>query len=98
MSVNHRRMKRISRSLASATSGHGQPSGARTIAADREAGIYALRGVVYGCSDRTGKRVRLGSSGSCVGTERAGPVALAAELAGYGLERCGVDTGFSQVL
>jgi hypothetical protein len=72
--------------------------GTHTIAADRKARVFSKRGIAYGCALRTGKQYRLGQLASCVGSDRAGPFALAGELVGYGSERCGIDTGVSQVI
>jgi len=74
------------------------PADSHTLAADPLARVYALSEVVYGCSERTGRVTRLGRANLCVGSARAGPFALAAALAAYGLETCGVDTGFSQAV
>jgi hypothetical protein len=75
-----------------------QPQGAHTIAADRQARAFSRGGVVYACLVRTSKLYRLGRVDTCIGTDRAGPVVLARELVAYGLERCGIDTGFTQVI
>src|SRR5581483_822753 len=75
-----------------------QPAHARTLAADRTVRVFALSGEVYGCSERTRRVTRLGRSNVCIGTSRAGPAAVAGELAAYGLQTCGVDTGFSEVV
>jgi hypothetical protein len=72
--------------------------GTRTIAADRQARVFTTRGIVYGCALRTGKQYRLGQLTSCIGSDRTGPLALAGELVGYGSQRCGIDTGVSQVI
>jgi hypothetical protein len=53
---------------------------------------------VYGCADRAGKSYRLGTSGFCTGADRVGPVALSGEVAAYGVQRCGVDTGTAQTV
>jgi hypothetical protein len=60
--------------------------------------VYEVGKAVYGCSDRGGRSYRLGTSGFCTGADRVGPVAVAGEMAGYGVQRCGVDTGTAQVL
>jgi hypothetical protein len=75
-----------------------EQQGAHTIAADRKARVFSKRGIVYGCALRTGKQYRLGQLTSCIGSDRAAPLALADELVGYGSERCGIDTGTSQVI
>lgn len=83
---------------ASSRSAACHPSGSHTIVANRLARAFTLSGVVYACAERSGKRYRLGRVTFCIGSDRAGPVALSGELVAYGLERCGVDTGFSQVV
>jgi hypothetical protein len=60
--------------------------------------VYALGGLVYGCSAQGGRRVRLGQTRTCLGTPRVGPVAVAGKFAAYGLQSCGVDTGQGSVL
>lgn len=60
--------------------------------------VFSQGAFVYGCSRRTGKRSRLGRSMLCIGAQKVGPVAVAGDDAAYGLESCGVDTGFTQVL
>jgi hypothetical protein len=87
-----------SRSTAAASPARCGPAGARTLAASAVARVYVQGGAVYGCSDRTGRTTRLGQSRSCIATSRAGPAAVAGELAGYGLQTCGVDTGTAEVV
>jgi hypothetical protein len=41
---------------------------------------------------------RLGQRPTCIGAARVDPVRVAGEFAGYGLTRCGVDTGSTQVI
>jgi hypothetical protein len=60
--------------------------------------VYAVNTVVYGCSSHTGRRTRLGQTGSCIRSQRVSRVAVVGELAGYGVESCGVDTGFGRVV
>lgn len=74
------------------------PVAARTLAAGASARVYALHGDVYGCSVTTGVRTRLGTTASCIGAQRVGPVALAGQIAAYGLESCGVDTGSTVIV
>jgi hypothetical protein len=68
------------------------------LAADRQVRVFSLGHVVYGCFEKTGKRYEFGQTATCIGTPHAGPVTVAAELAAYGSERCGIDTGFAQVI
>ncbi len=60
--------------------------------------MYVVRNTVYGCSDRTGLRTRLGVKSSCVGNQLIGLVVVLGELAAYGDESCGVDTGSTRVI
>jgi hypothetical protein len=69
------------------------PGSARTLAASGLARVYATSGGVFGCSSRTRHTVRLGQSKTCLGSPRVTAVAVAGELAAYGSEACGVDTG-----
>jgi hypothetical protein len=71
---------------------------ATTIAADRSARIFRQGRTVYGCAGLGGRSYRLGSTGFCNGSDRIGPIALAGVAAAYGIERCGVDTGTTQVV
>jgi hypothetical protein len=82
---------------AAAARGCG-PAGARTLAASTVARVYSVRQTVYGCSDHTGRRTRLGVTSSCIQNELIGPVRVAGELAAYGDEICGVDTGSTSVI
>jgi hypothetical protein len=75
------------------------PATGQTLAADKAARVYALGNTVYGCALGGMRSYRLGQRQTCIGTSRAGPaVTVAGRLAAYGLSRCGVDTGFTQVL
>ncbi len=78
--------------------GRCSPTGARSLLTGRDARVFVRSGSVYGCSERSGRRVLLGTARTCVGAERAGPFALSGELVGYALERCGVDTGAGEVV
>ena len=60
--------------------------------------MFAINGTVYGCLDATGKRFLLGKRSVCIGSRRVESVMVTGELAAYGLEACGVDTGFTQVV
>jgi hypothetical protein len=72
---------------------------AQTLASDRVARVYATAHTVYGCATGSHRSFKLGTRRSCAGTSRAGPIfVLVARLAAYGLSRCGVDTGFTQVV
>jgi hypothetical protein len=73
-------------------------AGSKTLAANGSVRVFSQGAFVYGCSQRTGRRSRLGRSALCIGAARVGPVVVAGDDAAYGLERCGVDTGFTQVV
>jgi hypothetical protein len=45
-----------------------------------------------------GGSFRLGVTTNCIGSDLVGPIVVAGEIAAYASERCGVDTGFTQVL
>jgi hypothetical protein len=73
------------------------PGGARTLASSSSARVYVTAGTVYGCSTHGLRSYVLGSSATCHGSARVATVAVAADLAAFGLERCGVDTGSTVV-
>jgi hypothetical protein len=74
------------------------PSSERTLLSNRQARVYASTGFVYGCATGAGRTYRLGSLTDCMRSARAAPIRLAGRIVAYGLQRCGVDTGSSQVL
>jgi hypothetical protein len=74
------------------------PARAHSLAINSRVRVYTSGSFVYGCSARTHRTTRLGRSDRCVAASRAGPAAVAGELAGYGLQRCGVDTGTGEVI
>jgi hypothetical protein len=75
------------------------PQGARTLAADDVAVVFSWHGSIYGCLAATGARANLGGAGVCnVPGGRVGPVKLARATVAYGIERCGVDTGSSEIV
>jgi hypothetical protein len=69
-----------------------------TLVQSDTARAYTLDGDVFACAIPAGVAYRLGSASVCVGSSRAGPVAIAGRLVAYGLERCGVDTGSTIVV
>lgn len=73
------------------------PAAAKTLAASSRARVYSQGGSVYGCIAGARRSRRLGSAGLCIGTTRISPVAVVGELAAYGAESCGVDTGSTLV-
>jgi hypothetical protein len=74
------------------------PVAGRTIAADAVARVYTVGDAVYGCASGGAKSYKLGQLGSCIASSRVSAVKVAGRLAAYGLERCGVDTGFTEVV
>jgi hypothetical protein len=74
------------------------PASAKTLVADPVARIYDTGAGVYGCSTKTRRRFRLGSSSRSLREGRVGPAALARSDAAYGLSTYGVDTGSAQVV
>lgn len=82
-------------------SGGGGPCGpgkpAQTLVRNSAARVYASHGTVYGCAAK-GRSFRLGSRAGCLRTDLFQIVALAGVTAAYGSERCGVDTGTTQVV
>lgn len=74
------------------------PSSGQTLLSNRQARVYASGGFVYGCATGAGRSYRLGSVTNCMRSARAAPIRLAGGIVAYGLQRCGVDTGSSQVL
>jgi hypothetical protein len=74
------------------------PSTARTLAGDSRARVYASHGAAFGCAADGSKSYRLGVRTNCIGADLVGPFVVAGEISAYASERCGVDTGFTQVL
>jgi hypothetical protein len=74
------------------------PVAGHTIAADAVARVYTVGDTVYGCASGGAKSYKLGQRASCIGASRVSPVKVAGRMAAYGLERCGVDTGFTEVV
>jgi hypothetical protein len=74
------------------------PSSARTLAGDRVARVYAVKGDVYGCSDRGARSWRLGRESICIGSPEVQAPAVAGRLAAYGLKTCGIDFGSAEVV
>lgn len=74
------------------------PAGAQTLAADNVARVYATGQQVYGCAAGAKHAHHLGTQSFCEGAARVGPVVVAGRLAAYGLERCGIDTGSTEVV
>jgi hypothetical protein len=68
------------------------PPSARTLASDGRVRVYALRQEAYGCSAARGRSFRLGHVTRALAESRVGPVAVAGDLAAYGLQSFGVDT------
>jgi hypothetical protein len=73
------------------------PANAKTLASSAVARVYSLNQVVYGCSVQRGRSLRLGHASRSITESRVGPVAVAGDVAAYGLSRFGVDTVSSAV-
>jgi hypothetical protein len=74
------------------------PASAKTLAASHTARVYGTSHWVYGCAAGVGRTYRLGQRPTCNGAPRIAPVVVTGTLAGYGSERCGVDTGSAEVV
>lgn len=74
------------------------PAEAHTLAADGIARVYAMHNSVLGCSRHGTRAYLLGQRATCLGSARVDPVLVAGQLTAYGSERCGVDTGFTEVI
>jgi hypothetical protein len=74
------------------------PAGAQVKLADRHAQVYALGKAIYACDRRTRSTTKLGQATVCVATARVDNMSLAGDIVAYGLDRCGVDTGFTTVI
>jgi len=87
-------------SSASSTPTQGKcgPGNATTLASSPQARVYTLHQVVFGCSVARGRSFRLGHGTRSIRESRAGPVAIAGDLAAYGLARFGVDTVMADVV
>jgi hypothetical protein len=83
---------------ASVASSPCAPAGAQVKLADGRAQVYALQNAIYACDRRTHRTIRLGQKTICVGTARVDDTALAGDTVAYGLDRCGVDAGFTIVI
>ncbi len=59
--------------------------------------MYAEAGTVYGCRAGSSRRVKLGTTGSCLRASRVDRVAVAGVLVAAAVTRCGVDTGQAEV-
>ncbi|MGN6868593.1 MAG: hypothetical protein ACTHMY_09330, partial [Solirubrobacteraceae bacterium] len=68
------------------------PASAKTLSADGRVRVYTLHEDVYGCSVARGRSFRLGHASRALAEARVGPVAVAGDLAAYGLQSFGVDT------
>lgn len=88
--------------LAASGGAHGGsvcgPLTARTLASSSHARVYALGAGAFGCAAGGRKSFRLGGTSTCIGADRVGPIVVAGEIAAFASERCGVDTGSTQVL
>jgi hypothetical protein len=73
------------------------PAGAHVKLTDRRAQVYGLGKAIYACDRRTRRTTKLGQATICNLAARVDHVALAGDSVAYGLDRCGVDTGFTTV-
>ena len=85
-------------SVAHPTSPVCGPANAKTLATSHAARVYGSAHGVYGCAAGAGRTYRLGQRPTCVGAARIAPVVVTGILAGYGAERCGVDTASAEVI
>jgi hypothetical protein len=74
------------------------PAAALTLASSSRARVYASHGSAFGCAAGAGSPLRLGKTTNCISSDLVGPVVVAGDIAAYASERCGVDTGSTQVL
>jgi hypothetical protein len=74
------------------------PAGAKTLAGNGRVRVYALHGVVYGCSVARGRSFRLGNVSRAIAESRVAPAAVGGDLAAYGLQSFGVDTVSASVV
>jgi hypothetical protein len=77
---------------------HCGPASGHTLAADAVARVYVIGDVVSGCASGGKRAYTLGHRRTCIASARVAPVALAGRVAAYGSERCGVDTGSTDVV
>jgi hypothetical protein len=74
------------------------PKAAATLASSHVARVYAVHGNVFGCSAHGSTSYRLGRRDSCLMATRIAPVVVTGEVAAYGAEECGIDTGSTLVV
>jgi hypothetical protein len=66
--------------------------------ASRLARVYQFGGAVYGCAFAGDRSFRLGNATQTLRESRVGPVAVAGDVAAYGLTAFGIDTVRAQVV
>lgn len=77
------------------------PATAKTLAASARARVYEQGNVVYGCAasgSAAARSFRLGNATRALREMRVGPVAVAGDLAAYGLTSFGIDNVRAQVV
>ena len=74
------------------------PASAKTLAGNGRVRVYVLNQDVYGCSVARGRSFRLGHAVRALAQARVGPLAVAGDLAAYGLQSFGVDTVSASVV
>jgi hypothetical protein len=65
---------------------------------DPQAQVYVLRAAVYGCDRRTRRSTKLGNTTACIAAARVDRTALGGNIVAYGVDRCGVDAGYTTVI
>jgi hypothetical protein len=74
------------------------PEGARTIASDRVARVYASRGVAYGCSSVSGGRsFKLGLAGGVAGPTNVDKVSIVGTVSAYESYEFGIDCSAAKI-
>jgi hypothetical protein len=73
-------------------------TGARIIRNDSRAQVYTLHKLVYGCDRGSHRITKLGDTTACIAAARVDHLALADTRVAYGVDRCGVDAGFTVVV
>jgi hypothetical protein len=74
------------------------PARATTRAASNQARVYQVDNTVYGCAEESTHSFRLGNATRTLRESRVGPIAIAGDVAAYGLTAFGVDTVRTQVV
>jgi hypothetical protein len=78
--------------------GHCGPASATALASSLRARVYSWHGGVFGCSFAGARSFRLGNTARSIREARVQPVAIAGNVAAYGLSSFGVDTIGTEVV